>query len=200
MTRQRQKGDRNVKENDKHLFLETILSAREYLYISYRGQNAKDNSLLPPSALIDELLDYIEAGTENPEAVRAQLVTLQPLHSFSHQYTRGDQRLYNYLDAATGTGKAIIQPGKPTEALNFEEIMLDDLVRFFKNPFKVYYNKVLGIYYGDEQVLLDDTELFSLNKLQQWELKNRLLTTKAGGALQGKLLMTGGLPSKTWQR
>ncbi len=51
--------------------------------------------------------------------------------------------------------------------------MLDDLVRFFKNPFKVYYNKVLGIDYGEEQVLLDDTELFSLDKLQQWALKNQ---------------------------
>ncbi len=30
----RQRGDRNVKENDKHLFLETILSARQFLYIS----------------------------------------------------------------------------------------------------------------------------------------------------------------------
>ncbi len=82
-----------------------MLSAREYLYISYRGQNAKDNSALPPSALIDELLDYIEAGAEAPETVRAQLVTLQPLQSFSHQYALGNARLYSYLDTVGATGK-----------------------------------------------------------------------------------------------
>lgn len=196
ITRQRQRGDRNVKENDKHLFLETVQSAREYLYISYRGQNAKDNSTLPPSALIDELLDYIEAGAEAPETVRRQLVTLQPLQSFSHQYALGNKRLYSYLDTVGATGKKVIQANKPTDPLNFEEIMLDDLVRFFKNPFKVYYNKVLGIYYGDEQVLLGDTELFSLDKLQQWELKNRLLTTRDTNTMRRKLAMTGKLPLK----
>ncbi|AXY77595.1 exodeoxyribonuclease V subunit gamma [Paraflavitalea soli] len=196
ITRQRQRGDRNVKENDKHLFLETVQSAREYLYISYRGQNAKDNSTLPPSALIDELLDYIEAGAEAPETVRPQLVTLQPLQSFSHQYALGNKRLYSYLDTVGATGKKVIQANKPTDPLNFEEIMLDDLVRFFKNPFKVYYNKVLGIYYGDEQVLLGDTELFSLDKLQQWELKNRLLTTRDTNTMRRKLAMTGKLPLK----
>lgn len=196
MTRQRQRGDRNVKENDKHLFLETVLSAREYLYISYRGQNAKDNSNLPPSALIDELLDYIEAGTEVPEAVRTQLVTLQPLQSFSHQYAAGKEGLYSYLETAAAPGKPVIQPNKSIDQLEFEEIALDDLVRFFKNPFKVYYNKVLGIYYGDEKVLLDDTELFSLDKLQQWELKNRLLNVTDTDSLQHKLVMTGELPLK----
>lgn len=196
MSKQRQRGDRNVKENDKHLFLETILSARKYLYMSYLGQHAKDNSSLPPSALIDELIDYIEAGAEAPDEVRDQLVTLQPLQGFSHQYTTGNNRLYSYLNTVTIPDKGVIQANKPADTLDFEEVMLDDLVRFFKNPFKVYYNKVLDVYYDDEQVLLNDTELFSLDNLQQWALKNRLLTEEDRDALQNKLVMTGELPLK----
>jgi len=42
MEQKRRRGDRNVKENDKHLFLETVLSAQEHLYISYLGRNHKD--------------------------------------------------------------------------------------------------------------------------------------------------------------
>jgi exodeoxyribonuclease V gamma subunit len=65
METKRQRGDRNVKDNDKHLFLETVLSAREYLYISYIGRSAKDNSIHPPSALVDELVDYVESGMQD---------------------------------------------------------------------------------------------------------------------------------------
>src|SRR5690606_15913943 len=57
------RGDRNIKDNDKHLFLETILSAQEHLYLSYVGKSSKDNSVLPPSAIVDELIDYIASGT-----------------------------------------------------------------------------------------------------------------------------------------
>ena len=58
----RRRGDRNVKENDKHLFLDTLLSAKDYLYLSYIGQSAKDNTTIPPSVMVDELVDYIESN------------------------------------------------------------------------------------------------------------------------------------------
>ncbi len=196
MEKKRQRGDRNVKENDKHLFLETLLSARDYLYISYLGQNPKDNTLIPPSALIDELIGYIEAGAKAPEEVRELLVTRQPLQGFSRKYVPGDDRLYSYLD----TGMQAVEPLKLAEKLpdapDFEEIQLDDLVRFFKNPFKVYYNKVLGIYYGEEQVLLPETELFRLDKLQQWKLKQLLLPGPDTASLRDQLVKTGELPLK----
>lgn len=198
MEQKRQRGDRNIKENDKHLFLETILSAKQYLYISYIGQSAKDNTSLPPSALVDELLDYIEAGASDPDNVRKQLILQQPLQSFSHKYAGKDTRLYSYLDRAGGAVIPVNAKNKENILPAFDEIDLEDLVRFFKNPFKAYYNKVLGIYYGDEQVLLGDTELFSLDSLQEWQLKNDLLAVPDGGslALKDSLVKKGRLPLK----
>ncbi|GAA3938659.1 exodeoxyribonuclease V subunit gamma [Chitinophaga oryziterrae] len=198
MERDKQRGDRNVKENDKHLFLETILSAREYLYISYVGQSARDNTGIPPSALVDELIDYIESGTDDPESVRQKLVTLHPLQGFSMKYSKGNAHLYNYLNTSIAEGKKVTQKGKVIEPFGFEEIVLDDLPRFFRNPFKTYYNKVLGIYYNDAQVLLRDTEIFDLDNLQQWALKNRLLPMNPEDIrdLKTKLLKTGNLPLK----
>jgi exodeoxyribonuclease V gamma subunit len=78
----RRRGDRNVKENDKHLFLDTVLSAQKYLYISYLGQSAKDNTTIPPSALVDELIDYIESTCDEPAKVRPALTIKHPLHGF----------------------------------------------------------------------------------------------------------------------
>jgi exodeoxyribonuclease V gamma subunit len=196
MEQKRELGDRNIRENDKHLFLETILSARQYLYMSYVGQSPNDNTILPPSALIDELIDYIEAGTEDPESVRKQLITRQPLHGFSRLYTRKDQRLYSYLNVPSARPVAVINKEKVKESFRFEEIQLDDLLQFFKNPFKFYYNKVLGIYYSDEQVLLSDTEIFSLDSLQSWNLKNVLLPASETKivALPNELQKKGTLP------
>ncbi|MBW8683817.1 exodeoxyribonuclease V subunit gamma [Chitinophaga rhizophila] len=197
MEKNKQKGDRNVKDNDKHLFLETVLSARQYLYISYVGQSAKDNSRMPPSALVDELLDYIESGCEDPEHVRDKLVTRQPLQGFSRKYGLGDERLYSYLNSAVAE-RTITRADKVVEQVTMEEIDLDELVRFFKNPFKAYYNKVLGIYYNDEQVLLNETEIFHLDSLQKWNLKNELLQmdSNAIANMKIRLVKTGRLPLK----
>ncbi|NML36356.1 exodeoxyribonuclease V subunit gamma [Chitinophaga sp. G-6-1-13] len=197
MEKQWQRGDRNVKENDKHLFLETVLSAQQYLYVSYVGRNAKDNTPLPPSALVDELVDYIISGVKDgAEKVRDLLITQQPLQGFSRKYSMGNDRLYSYLNSHQDAGKAVINQQKKIDPVTFEEINLDELVSFFKNPFKAYYNKVLGIYYNDEQILLSDTELFSLDNLQQWSIKNQLLpvTEADKRMLQKKLVKKGQLP------
>ncbi len=197
MEKKRQKGDRNVKENDKHLFLETILSAQQYLYISYVGKDAGDNATLPPSVVVDELIEYIESGLEGQRHdVRKQLVTLHPLQGFSNRYHDGNSNLYSYLDSVTKPVKHVVNEDKIQDIFGFEEITIDDLVRFFRNPFKAYYNKVLGIFYNEEEVLLQDTEIFSLDKLQEWDIKNRLLPLKdeEKAALKNQLVRTGKLP------
>ena len=57
-------GDRSLRDDDRYLFLETLLSARERLHISYVGQSIRDNSEAPPSVLVSELLDYVAQAYE----------------------------------------------------------------------------------------------------------------------------------------
>src|SRR6185369_3591007 len=59
IARHPQRGDRSLRDEDRYLFLECLLSARDYLYISYVGQSVKDNSAIPPSVLVSELLDVV---------------------------------------------------------------------------------------------------------------------------------------------
>jgi len=198
MEKEKRKGDRNVKENDKHLFLETVLSAKKYLYISFIGQSVKDNSNIPPSTLVDELVDYIATSAIEPKLVREALITRQPLHGFSQKYAAGNSRLYSYLGSSTSTIK-IISDDQIAEGRSFAEVSLDSLISFLKNPFKGYYNKVLGIYYNDDEISLRDTEIFELDHLQKWSLKNRLLTIGDNGEkdrLKTMLVKTGDLPLK----
>ncbi|ATL49169.1 exodeoxyribonuclease V subunit gamma [Chitinophaga caeni] len=198
MDKERRKGDRNVKENDKHLFLETVLSAKAYLYISYIGRNDKDNSLLPPSPLLDELLDYIEDKCTDPKLVRTLLVTQHPLQGFSRKYYQQDNNLYNYLYNQDASFEEYLLQEPQKVEIDAGTIPLDDLCNFFKHPVKAFFNKVLGIYYNEESVLLEETERFDLDQLDQWQLKNILLPLDEGGIphLQQKLLKTGKLPLK----
>lgn len=175
MNIEKRKGDRNLKENDKHLFLETLLSAEKYLYISYTGQSVRDNSKLPPSALVDELIDFIAVNTQNPDESRTKLIKNHPLHGFSKKYnTASDKDLYSYL-LNNETEEVKLTGTEEAEAFNFDEISIQSIEKFVKEPVKFYYNKVLNIYDNTEELSLAETELFDFNHLQLWSLKNQLL-------------------------
>lgn len=200
MEQEKRKGDRNVKENDKHLFLETILSAQQYLYISYIGRSSKDNTALPPSVLVDELIDYIQSGVKNEDVkVKDTLVTTHPLHGFSAKYFKEGEKFYDYLtETGVENTKAVPHKIASSELLTFDEISIDSFISFFKNPFKAYYNNVLNIRYEQDDVLLQETEVFGLDGLQSWQVKQDLLFTNTDSLAEyrNKGVATGKLPLK----
>lgn len=173
---QKRKGDRNVKDNDKHLFLETLLSAQEYFYISYIGRNVKDGAKIPPSSLVDELIGYIIQGANKTFKLSSEsIITTHPLHGFSQQYFN-NSGLVSYLsDDKYKTAEDSGAGDKETIIPDFSEIPIKDLQSFLKEPIKWYFNKTLGVYYKKEETLLPDTEVFELNNLSSWMLKNDLL-------------------------
>ena len=69
-------------------------------YVSYIGQSIKDNSALPPSVLVSELLDYLDRAFEMPHQKLARehsCVTRHRLHPFNVDYfSEGDEGLFSY--------------------------------------------------------------------------------------------------------
>ena len=197
MQQSKRRGDRNIKENDKHLFLETLLSAEQYFYISFIGQSVKDNSPFPPSALVDELIDFIVSKTDQQEQLRKNFVQNHPLHGFNKKYNTDGTGLYSYL--LEGKSKMdYAYEEKFHEDLDFSEIDINQFVSFFKNPFKGFYNHVLNVYYEEEDLSLRTTEIFQLDHLESWNLKNTLLRLDET-ELQNfgnKHIKTGNLPLK----
>jgi exodeoxyribonuclease V gamma subunit len=55
-----QPGDRSARDDDRYLFLEALLAARDNVILTYVGQNVRDNADLPPSVVVSELLDTLE--------------------------------------------------------------------------------------------------------------------------------------------
>lgn len=187
--------DRSVKKDDRYLFLETMLSARQQLFISYTGQNMSDNSVIPPSTVVSQLLDYIEQGFTCPDPekpVREFMITKHRLQPFSPGYFEGkDLRSYSLRDfhcaQAIRQGAAAEMPlffsgDLPLAEDAFKTISLDDLSSFLVNPCRYILQKRLGIYFDADEDLIEDREPFALAGLERYTVEQELLDRRLAGA------------------
>lgn len=84
-------GDRQRRSDERNLFLDLLLAAREHFYLSYSGHSVRDNAPLPPSTLVSELLEtLLPAIAGDRDAARARLVVPHPLQGFSELGFRAD--------------------------------------------------------------------------------------------------------------
>jgi exodeoxyribonuclease V gamma subunit len=178
------KGDRNVRNNDRHLFLETILSARDILYISYRHRDEKDAEIRPPSPLVDELVDYVAKGmadAPDAEKLRKEWLLEHPLHGFSSVYFQGNEKLRNYLpESRFQSGIDVPLGEKRTQVFDLMEVDIERLAAFFKNPPKTLLQRQFNVSYHDEEMLLPEHEVFELDNLGQHAVKQDLLRMASG--------------------
>lgn len=75
------RGDRQRRDDDRTLFLDLLLSARDRLYLSYTGRHARDNSAMPPSVLVSELFEHL--GRICTDGTVERLTVHHPLAAFS---------------------------------------------------------------------------------------------------------------------
>jgi exodeoxyribonuclease V gamma subunit len=190
MAQDPQPGDRSLRDEDRYLFLEALLSVREFLYISYVGQSVRDNSVIPPSVLVSELLDYCEQGFTAPHSSSTTgfIVTSHRLQAFSPAYFVGRGRLFSYSQEDFDT--AIARSGPRRQATRFiarplsepppewKHVSIQDLKRFYQNPARYILNHRLGIYLEEPERILQGEEPFSLESLDRYVL-GELLTRKA---------------------
>jgi exodeoxyribonuclease V gamma subunit len=189
-------GDRSRREDDRHLFLEALLSAREGLYISYQGNDQRDNSVKVPSVLVDELLDYARGAFRFQDgcALDDRLLLRHPLQPFSHRYFDGsDVRLFSYRDDWCRAARSMPLPGAdcfapaPLAAPAMtspadgdggetgETLELTDLIRFLRLPAEWFLTRALGVRPPDGTEALEEAEPFVLDGLTGWALRQRLL-------------------------
>jgi len=209
-------GDRSRREDDRYLFLEALLSARNRFYISYVGRDIRDNSERMPSVLVGQLRDYLEGGWQlepglGETSLLDHLTIAYPLQPFGREYFKGvHPHLFTYSHEWRGSldsGKSedSVQDPKDLDLPLFDRgLRLVDLVRFMKNPVKYFFNYRLLVRFDEISVAGKDLEPFALDGLAPFGLGSRLL--EAGlTALPGdeenavanaarRLIRTGDLP------
>lgn len=192
LTKHPRPGDRSRRKDDRYLFLEVLLSARKVLYISYVGQSIQDNSILPPSVLVSELLDYIDAGFQiQGQPPSEHLVTRHRLQAFNPEYFQANPKLFSYamdhfqsaqrlLQARQSPG-AFIASGLTPPGDEWKEIRIEDLIRFFTQPTRFLLSQRLNIFLKDDADLLEELESFELKQLERYELAQELLARRFEG-------------------
>lgn len=170
-------GDRNSRLDDRYLFLEALVSARQQLYISFQGQSVRDDTDLPPSVLVSELIDYMGRG----DAVCRH--RLQPFHpdyfsggkvfcSYSLENFKAAQRLVQGPDAKAGFWQGL-PLGEPDGS--FYRIGLHDLSDFFVHPVRFFCRKRLQVDIYEEDRLINDNEPFCLDGLARYQFASEFL-------------------------
>ncbi|RDD79959.1 exodeoxyribonuclease V subunit gamma [Dyella tabacisoli] len=175
-------GDRSRREDDRYLFLEALLSARDALHVSWVGHSARDNSVLPPSVLVGQLRDYLAAGwhSENhSDNLLNALTTEYPLQPFSRRYfgAGSDARVFTYADewrqahrTQTATPLATLSPWLPEAALHAGQLQ-----SFLSKPVRYFFNHRLKVHFSETDVVGTDEEPFALDGLQRYQARQEVL-------------------------
>jgi len=105
MTFRPRRGDRQRRIDERNVFLDLLLAARERVHLSYAGRSVRDNSVQPPSVLLSELLEALTpalsaqpADAAARAAARARLVIEHPLQAFAERAfdISGDARVRSF--------------------------------------------------------------------------------------------------------
>jgi exodeoxyribonuclease V gamma subunit len=170
-------GDRSRRDDDRYLFLEALLSARDRLHISYCGRGIRDNELKPPSVLVNELLDYCEA------VFGQQTVFDHPLQPFSQRYFQDPliQSFENHwrIDPAPQSndlpGLAEITSNEPIPTT----LSVETLSRFLQNPARYFFESRLNINLTLRHEAIEDLEPFSLDPLTRFHITDLAIQAQA---------------------
>ncbi|ETI58077.1 exodeoxyribonuclease V subunit gamma [Marinomonas profundimaris] len=224
MVGQYRSGDRSRREDDKYLFLEALMSARDCFYISYVGRSIQDNSEKNPSILVSELLEYIgqscvfegdqTLAPDNAQtALLDKLIIEHPLQPFNPAYYSQnatseanpfDSRLYSYdeqwlpalLSVKVDEVAPVFNPLDGLEQSHFD-LALDELSRFMGHPARYFTQRRLKAYLSLREEEEQEDEPFALDGLAGYQLRESLLQAMLEGnesQFVERLSLMGALP------
>lgn len=187
-------GDRSRREDDRYLFLEALLSARDHLYISWSAYSITDNAYCPPSVLVAQLRDYI-ADTRGQDILE-QLSHSYPLQPFSHRYFESGSSLFTFAKEWEPTTLSevpdSIERGNSPERIDSPErrnspelgdspeqdsitIGLQELSQLMRNPAQEFFRQSLRVSFSSPEEEQSIDEPFSLGGLEKWQVNQSIL-------------------------
>ncbi|HZI97314.1 MAG TPA: exodeoxyribonuclease V subunit gamma, partial [Actinomycetales bacterium] len=188
-------GERDRRSEDRQLFLDAVLAARDHLVVLHTGADERTGAVRPPAVPVGELLDALDrtAHTADGRPARAQVVVRHPLQPFDERnftlpepFSFDSTALAGAL-AARGEreGDAPFLPGPLPAEPPAEVVALDDLVRFLEHPVKEFLRRRLGVVLSSEDDDVSDRLPLQLDALEGWAVGERLLTARLAGADAG---------------
>ena len=209
-------GDRSQKEDDRYLFLESILAARSHFYVSYTGIDSQTLNEEPASIVVEELLDSLDEYYRFPEekSARETLVRKEPLQAFSpsnfqattpHSYSQEDLKAAQALVGSKITPSGLRISEYQPEPEYPDAIRWEQFLRFFINPCQYWLTQRLQSQIPYQANTLEDSEPIEPDGLQLFNWGERILNDP--DILSGKseyrlssLLPVGALGKSVYER
>ncbi len=181
-------GDRDLRADDRQLFLDVILAAGDRLILTHVGRSARDNKDRAPSVVLSELLDVVARSFGSGD-VAEPLVVRHRLQPFSDAYYRtdadADARLFSYSGAgaranevSSGERRAaepFITEPLPSVDAKVETIALADLIECWSNPSRFFCKRVLDVHLETGDVGDDDAEPLAMDGLASYGVRDRMV-------------------------
>jgi exodeoxyribonuclease V gamma subunit len=179
-------GERDIRSEDRQLLLDAIGAATEKLVITYTGANEYSGQERPPAVPLAELLDTLDMTTT--EEIRERLVVKHPLQPFDiRNVIPGELGMPpdtpftfdpTVLRAASAsTGERNEQPAfisAPLPPVPAADVVLADLVAFFKDPVKGFF-RALDYTLPWDVDGVEDAMPVDINALEEWTVGDRML-------------------------
>lgn len=185
-----QLGDRDPRDEDRLMFLEAVLAAKDHLVVTYTGRDMRSNEKRAPAVPVGELLDVLDRSFEPDEDGRAasqRLTAEYPLQAFSpRNFGAGDGTRRRSFDREQLEAAVQLQRGATREWDFFPEqlpdpegdhdvVELADLRRFFRHPIQWLFTNRLGMWLREEHEEVDDTEPVETDNLGSWAIGDSML-------------------------
>lgn len=195
-------GDPSRRDDDRYLFLESVLAARECLYISRVARDERSDAAREAAVPVSELRDYLDAHHGAGTAER--LTRRHHLKPFHEDYFRPDAALPSYRAewvpaVQPGSGVAPRFCAEPLPRVAAGPLALVSLENFFRNPCKGFFTGRFDVRFAEADNPAEDSEPLALDILQKHALKHELAEAAlAGDAVEAEveeaLLARGELP------
>jgi exodeoxyribonuclease V gamma subunit len=184
LAREPMTGERDIRSEDRQLLLDAIGAATEKLVITYTGANQYSGQPRPPAVPLDELLDTLDMTTT--EKIRDRIVVEHPLQPFDIRNVISGELVPDVpfsfdptaLRAAKVSGGERIQRpmfiSGPLPALPTDDVILADLIAFFKDPVKGFFRSLEFTLPRDVDGIQDSMPV-DLDNLEEWSVGDRIL-------------------------
>lgn len=177
-------GDRSRRDDDRYLFLEALLSARDHLHISWVGRSARDNTVQPPSVLVSQLQDHIDRGWQ----INHPLLIDHPLHPFSGHYTGQDEQFTYAHEWQNGDDSGSHSEAlPPADTSTNQSVGASDLHRFLGNTAAHFFSQRLKLLFDEAGDSLPENEPFDVDGLSSYAIQGALLEPLQGQKLPDNL-------------
>ncbi|MCX5876305.1 MAG: exodeoxyribonuclease V subunit gamma [Deltaproteobacteria bacterium] len=210
-----QRGDRAKRNDDRYVFLEALLAVRSKFLIFYLGNTLRDGKELPPSVVIEELIDSLaesfslgddgsgpdmDSFDGRRKRLVERIVVRHPLQPFSSKYFSGaDERLCSFAaeycraaqarQAGSRARHIFLPEPLPPVALSPAPVSLLDLSRYFSHPVRWFLENRLGLFLQERSRAIQDREPIHLDGLEKYQLSRDLLAMKGEGLAKPEILL-----------